>query len=463
MPEATFDYFNPFMAAKIITSDGQNYPLWIGGTAQTVGFDVKTHLKVAGTSGYLNALSFVTELQVEMDLGNIPKITVTLAPPFEDGIKLINTDLLELGTNRIQVQFGYVAGADGAPVFREFEGMLTTSPEISISAGEVTITLTAQGLNGAIATMQQEGSETFEKLTRRSIFELVAIQYGLEIVIDPSTLSDPVAGPALTEELITRSQGWQTPMFFLTQLANEARCFLLWGSKGSAAKKQIVKIVSRTASFVKQQPTIILSMFHYGAADLLGATVYPIVSVSSTPKELFLAGIQKIVSEEMDVKTKKATLKATTAKDAQPAQASKGAIDGKGKDESILPKPGERTAVHRMPGDPADKETLQDVHHAFDTYSLGMALPLDVETIGMPTIEPGDVVRIRGLGKKLDQNYGVFKVNHSLGASGFTTALHLISNTADALESQMRDLAAGNQNAQDPSAQNAPAEPRKGP
>jgi phage protein D len=116
-----------------------------------------------------------------------------------------------------------------------------------------------------------------------------------------------------------------------------------------------------------------------------------------------------------------------------------------------------------MPGDPADKETLQDVHHAFDTYSLGMALPLDVETIGMPTIEPGDVVRIRGLGKKLDQNYGVFKVNHSLGASGFTTALHLISNTADALESQMRDLAAGNQNAQDPSAQNAPAEPRKGP
>jgi hypothetical protein len=442
----SYDYFNPFMAAKIVTKDNEVYPLWIGATAETVGFDIKT-LTEGST---LKSLSFLTEMQVEMDLSFIPRITLTLSPPFDDGIKLIDTKLLEIGDNLVQVQFGYVGGPDGKPVFREFEGMITQPPAVSITPGFISITITAQGLNGALNLGTTEGGETFKNLSRELIMKEIATRYGCEIFIDDDTLKDPTSGPLLTKDIVTKSQLWKTALFFLQQLANEARCYLLFGTKGTANKKQPIRVVSRTALLVKQQPKFILSMFHYKSSDFLGQTVYPILSLDSVPTQLFLLGVQQIVLEEIDARTKQTVNLPVTAKEANVGQTAPGPIDVKGRDGTVLPKAEKRSVVQRIPGDPANKSALQQANQAFDTFMLATTLELELETIGMPTVEPGHLVMLRGLGKKLDRAYVVFGVRHTLGSSGFTTSLTLKSNTSTTITQLMTASGLGNQNKLEP-------------
>jgi hypothetical protein len=439
----SLDYFNPVMSARIITRDGQHYPLWTGGSAQTVGFDVKTHLQ--GLSGDLNALAFLTELTVELNLGGIPKITAVLGPPLQDTIKLIDTDLLEIGSNRLQVMLGYASGGEGKPILQPFEGMLSELPHVSIGAA-CTVSIVAQGFNGAVASTTETAGETFKDMTRLEMLTAIGDRYGFEFNIDDAA-SDSDAFNTLTAQKLTRTMGWQTPIWFLTQLLIEARCFMIWSGSPSANGKQQIRVMSRIAAFARQTPAFLLSLFNFGSNELLGKNVFPILGLQTTPGMIFTTGIQKVVMREVDALKKTLSSKEMTAKDAQAGQTAPGPIDAKGGESPLIPKAATATwGGQHVAGDPAETSAIESATAFFDVKALSMGVPLDIDTIGLPTVVPGMLVQIRGLGKKLDNNYMVFNVTHTLNTSGYTTHLHIIANTQAALEAQARNLEPGPQN-----------------
>lgn len=438
----SLDYFNPVMAARIITRDGEQYPLWTGGTAQNIGFNVKTHLQ--GLSGDLNALAFLTELTVEMNLGQIPKITAVLGPPLTDTIKLIDTDLLEIGSNRLQVMLGYASGGDGKPVIQQFEGMLSELPHVSIGAA-CSVSIVAQGFNGAMASTTQTAGETFKDMTRLEMIQAIGDKYGFEFNIDDAA-SDSDAFNSLTATKLTRTLGWQTPLWFLTQLLTEARCFMIWNGQPSPNSKQQIRVMSRIAAFARQQPVCILSLFNFGSGEFLGKNVFPILGLQTTPGLIFTTGIQKVVMREVDVKKKTLSSKEVTAKDAQVGQTAPGPIDAKGGESPLIPEATVTWGGQHVAGDPADTSAIESATSFFDVKGLSVGVPLDIDTIGLPNIVPGMLVQVRGLGKKLDNNYMVFNVTHTLNTSGYTTHLHIIANTQAALEAQARNLDPGTQN-----------------
>jgi phage protein D len=63
-----------------------------------------------------------------------------------------------------------------------------------------------------------------------------------------------------------------------------------------------------------------------------------------------------------------------------------------------------------------------------------MGVKLDIETLGIPDLLPGDVVAVRGIGKRLASesgNFGVQKVTHTVGGSSYTTKLEVLSNVGE--------------------------------
>jgi hypothetical protein len=157
------------MRATIIAGD-KKYPLWVNNEAPLIvnrndkGGDV--------VNAESKALAFVSELVVEVQLALLPKITVTLTPPFRDAMALMDSTLLTWGVNTIEVQFGYVSDTTNTTVLSPVYSGILMKPEVTFGT-DVTITLNAIGVSG-LAASQQSGTRTFNSHTRIEIIEALA-------------------------------------------------------------------------------------------------------------------------------------------------------------------------------------------------------------------------------------------------------------------------------------------------
>lgn len=169
-PSDKYDFYNPFVRASIVAvaSDGKRtvYPLWVNNSAA----DGKT--TDDSENSPLRALAFVSEVSVELQLALLPKITVTLTPPYEDAIKFLDSELMEWGTSVIEVEFGYLStDTNNTLLSPTFSGVML-KPEVSLGQ-DVTITLTAQGLSG-LSAQHQSGTRVFNGKTRQYIIKAIA-------------------------------------------------------------------------------------------------------------------------------------------------------------------------------------------------------------------------------------------------------------------------------------------------
>jgi hypothetical protein len=168
------DFYNFFFNVVIVKDDQKTrtvFPLWAGPLDAT-------QIRAANfpkSSEPLRSLPFVQEVTVEHMMGEVARITVILTPPYEDGIKLINSELIEAGVSTLEVQFGYVVNGK-ANLSKVFRGVMLL-PEVQIGE-DITITLHAQGVGG-FAISRVESSETFKKRNVMEIFADVLADSGI--------------------------------------------------------------------------------------------------------------------------------------------------------------------------------------------------------------------------------------------------------------------------------------------
>lgn len=443
MPGESLDFFNPFISATIITVDGQRFPLWLK-TDPAAQSAARLPSGPRGTS----SLSFVSEFTVEMQLAYLPIIKVTLTPPYSDAINFLDSRLIEWGQSQLEIQFGYLAkstnptgGYNGRAILSPVYTGILLKPEVQLGQ-DVVITLSAQGVGG-FAAVRQEGNLTV-RTTRKKIVTTLMARFGVEI--DDSEISKVSATQEgvvaeWSKKLIDFSQSGDTYWTAVLKVIREAgfHSYLLGNT---------LKILP--ASFVfSSAPTKLFRLYDFSGGRLGPIDggdhgpnrVYPILSASSPTAAIYLPGSsQGFFCQDVNSFSREEIKKLVGEDVVTPPRTDQGAAAVI--NPNTLPAADTKTGegAEMFPGDPSNEQFVQQLKSEYAAQSTLMGVQLSLETLGDPSLMPGTVLAVRGLGARLSGNYSTLKVTNTINSSGYAMTLEVVSNVAQALENTKKAL-----------------------
>lgn len=168
--DGAYDFSSPFASGHIVNKDGTRIPLWTNSTGPTS--TVVSGGMGTTTSPVDISLGIVTEISVELQLAHLPKISVTLSPPIQNVLALLDSDLITWGQSILEVMFGYVGGTAQGPVFSQpFTGLMM-KPDVNIGA-DTTITLTGYG--SLYSAVSSAGALTPKRGRVRDLIQMCAV------------------------------------------------------------------------------------------------------------------------------------------------------------------------------------------------------------------------------------------------------------------------------------------------
>jgi phage protein D len=260
--------------------------------------------------------------------------------------------------------------------------------------------------------MRTENERTTERTTR---FDLIqAVCKDNKIRLNPEAVTGAELG-FLLETMESSSQGNVSDWYYLTRLAKECGCWAVLVN----SELQLLPINAAHGSVVSHT----FRMFDFPTNGVIGPKnkTYPILGFSSPTSAVYLSGASQgahsagVSSETREVVTKKVDDASSNVMRTNPT--------GVGvKDAS---KGSQFLAV-----DAAAKESAPLTDTEFKAAVANMGVHIEVETLGVPTLLPGNLIEIKGVSKRFDAKYVVFELEHLLGSGGFTTKFTAISNTA---------------------------------
>jgi len=487
-----YDFSNPFMIATIVTPDGK-YPLWTNNKEAVIAN------RNDGGGNYdvgLRALSFLSEIVVEVQLALLPIIKATLTPPFREAVALMDSKLLTWGVNTIEVQFGYVSDTTSNTVLSPVYSGILMKPEVNFGT-DITITLNAIGVSG-LAASTQSGTRTFSFNTRLEIITACAEGH----IQDPRKQGDKTQTQGLnstTVDPIDESLKNQNPETVLRS-PRTGIAGLVGGLFNKAAGALVATVGKPTRNVkinydaLKDDPELLKKLVgpeprlpyvqggrtdwhvireicdeigcvfvmeganlkiiprnytkktkrHFRLFDFPNGGLYPaqgefpILSASSPTMAMFLPGASRgIAVRGIDEDTKEP--KTTVINDASENTS-------RTSDGGVAPVDGEvfsgtddstGDGQTTMPGSPGDEDAVGKAKSEFQKMSHGMGVNLTIESLADPKLFPGDMIEVRGLGWRFSGSYVVFKTIHTFGGNGSTMSLECFSN-AGKVESQIK-------------------------
>lgn len=424
------DFSNPYLAAAIVLGSGERFPLWSGKDLNSLNTTGKRDANGGQYVGYgpPEALSYLSDVTIELQLNSVPVIKAVLRPPFREGLRLLNSELVLFGRNQLEVVVGYASGrsdlANGALLSPIFKGLLLR-PDIQIGS-ETVITLNAQGLGGFGAKRQTTERTFNEETINTVIYELLTVAHGIKI--DDSFANDDAQSHDVKKAYlfgtVTRAQGHKSDWQFAYEIAQDIGLYL------SQVEDRTVKLIPRSSVYLAQ------SHFELTAFDIpqgaLFGNQYPILTATSDSDVPYFPGVRSILLKDIESKTRGSFEKEIGDALARPAR-SDDLIAGGGSDTKNATNyaPSDKSTganFEHLYGQSEDDALIRTAQSYFSGAQSLIGVPLDVETFGIPEIRPGDTVDITGLGLLYDGHYGVWSVIHMAGSNGFTTKLSLRMN-----------------------------------
>ncbi len=438
-----YDFYSPVMSAAIVTVDNNRFPLWsyqAGGQGQVT----LPPPRYGANNSPLTSLSYLTELTVVLDLGNVPRITAVLQPPYRDAINLLDSEIIEFGQSTLEVLLGYsTTTSSNATLSPVFSGILL-KPDVQLGT-DTTVTLNAQGVG---YSMQHQGVASNDDYAHQSRLEVMPPVVERHKELTAGVNSSDAAAYAVSNALLFNrknswSQGSNKDWVFLYNLARDAQCWMINDGRS-------ILLLPRDSSTLAK-PRFKLAFYEFAQGLVGGGILYPILSASSTTGAVWLPGMRGLFMQGVDYFSKEVVKKSVNDalnKTARVASGPGGSGDVKGTDHFPDANQTNGDGLMMYPGNPGDLAAVAQAQAAFGTLQQAMGINLDVETLGIPDIQPGSVVSIDGLSTRFNHNYSVHRITHVVNSSGFTTQLHLISNTADLIAQQFKAVAEGQENSQ---------------
>lgn len=419
------------------------------------------------------ALAFVSEINVNLKMGDNASIALVLTPPFEDALKFMQSELVRFGNGRLEVEIGYTTGtvSGGGAITQTmlpFSGFLQ-KPDISIGS-DITITLHALGVGYQMNVVGGIESETFDDKTSPSDAVLATlVKYvstdgsssGLKVSKD--TLYKYV--PLPKQDKNTGDKFFRTPTAPTIQASSnfpDAKVFSGVVHKGPRNDWWFVKeTVSENGYdlFIQGNELFIVEKTFWmtnGFGDLKPRkqfllrgnvdptlNMFPILSFQSPTEGVWMQpGVGRLVAFDVDPNKKKTDGESHTAA-AEDTPISRGKESADPGDLLSWAKglAGDLKAISArlMAGDPNDPDVQKRLESHWMDLNMQDGVQGQFTTIGVPDLAPGDVIQAGGfepfdsVGSKdkalFNGVYGVLEVNHKVGVGGWETNFLGIMNT----------------------------------
>ena len=446
------DFFGTQVRARII-----QYPEGAGGREKII--ELWTEPTESNRFAF-DALSFVSQINMELMLGDNAKLSVVLTPPFEDGLRFLQSDLVRFGAGRLEVEIGYTTGTTdtGASQFMTlpFFGLLQ-KPDVSIGQ-DITITLHALGVGYAMNTVGGSKPRTFPAdASPAECIEQVLKGYvdGKYTALDISDLykavtpdqrsNDPFFKPlpegsedkhettksGAPKRAIRLEQGPRNDWWFIREtIENYGYDLFIQGNKVYIAKKTdwLNRDFGDQAGPRK----------HFKLKGNVDPSVnmYPILTFQSPTEAVWMEnGIGRQSAADIDSQ-KGGSSEGEGGVIEKVADVYNTAVTWLKERSGLDPEavtynataPSE--ASSNVPVDPSSPAGREKLASEWRKKNMEGGIQGEFQTIGCPGLRPGEVVQVSGFEVRgqpdsdkflFNGPYGVINVRHSIGVGGFMT------------------------------------------
>jgi hypothetical protein len=428
----------------------------------------------------LDALAFVSEINVKLKMGENAEISLVLTPPFEDALVFMQSELIRFGNGRLEVQLGYSTGTttgDGETSFTTlpFSGFLQ-KPDVSIGS-DIVITLHALGVGYQMNVVGGVTTEAFDPGTTYA--------QAVEQTLQKYVTHDGAASGLKIDNLYKfvpdeKQKGESADPFFKVPQPNTVTNK---GNSNYPDAKVVSGIVSKGPRndwwFVKETVTSFGYDLFIQGNEIFIATkaqwidggigssgarkqfllrgnvdptrhMYPILSFQSPTDAVWLQpGVGKMIANDHDPNKQKPALDYQASGDRTSIARGKAGADPQ--DIGVRGVDANDIAAKHFPGDPSDSEVKRKVDAHWSDTNMDSGIAGNFTTLGIPSLTPGEVVQVSGfepfksgISNKPVFNgvYGVVEVNHKIGIGGWETSFLGIMNYFPKEFTDARDQAA---------------------
>jgi hypothetical protein len=431
----THDFYNPFVAAAIITENGDRVPLWTNALDPEADFTLHN---LAMKAQEIESMPWLAEVSVELQLAYLPIMRAVLTPPYREAIKLIDSDIIAWTKSILEVQFGYVTGDSRPAQLSKIHKGVIFKPDIRMGR-TYSITLPAQGVGGITVSRVEDNFTTTQRMKRIDIlYKLLEADPGPDLGKDTkviwdeesvcAALKDPVSGPLL-EQKIPYTQAYKKTWKAIWEQVSMARCWMsLVGNK--------LELIPLRSAF-NRAPVAVFSLFDF-EGGLMGpglpdGPVFPILDVDSPSAWVFMPdSVVGMKVEGRDPAT--GELKKQEVEDDTTSVSGSRSNAKAPSPDTINPKKKPHSEGDNKPEDPGGGLQRAKAERTAAMQQLSAGVQLNLTSLGVPDILPGMVVNVRGIGKRYSGaetgNYLVMRVVHTFSRGRYTTWMHLIANTS---------------------------------
>jgi hypothetical protein len=415
--------------------------------------------------------SMMTRFQMEIGFSQIPKVQIDIEPPSNDlALAMLNSNVFAFG-NALAVKFGYV----NSPFEffpgrgKDYELFFLLKPEVRFGDA---ITFTLHGLGTGMAMSQRaQRSILYKARSPKQIVSEIAQRAGLQMVepnfvIAPgqpiSAFSERTTSPTVAPGKVewdsardfeqTQVSDWAFLQEILSSIPGNLT-FLVEGDR---------LVIQSEAQRLAGSPRAIFRWYHQpklnaATGNLTSNDELPILNFNSDTNLAFFpmaaAGVATIAGVGRDSFTPAGNSTQSVA--GKDTSTKKGTFPALGQTTLASPKLGNLPQItcgsqRMLPFGP-----LKGLEEAMQVAQAATAAPnsqtiatnfaqegqffgnwtAEITTIGVPTLRPGDLVLLKGFEtvgtvvEKLNGNFLVKRMIHTLGPEGFETQLTLMRNS----------------------------------
>lgn len=479
-----YDFRAPFMSAVIVTPNGTRLPLWTDLNLTAAQLD-SIHLGVS-------SLPYLSEIEITIPLGDVPTIRAQLTPPFKDGRAFLNSAAIEWGFSTIEVQFGYSGGNGQVVLSPVFSAILlkpdvSVGSDVSITLngqgsggfgslrtqqagvlrgtrleivealargdrpGATTTSLVHHtgpsngaafgGVSGLGGVSSQDDSLTEGTLDDNLEFflqqqQVVVVQHPTQkgtrrLAVDLSHLKGTPEEKRMNEELEVHPGG-MSDWAQINEVLREAGCWSFIGTDDLG--NPTIFVISRD-KMLAGEPSRTFRFFDFPEGQLghgdpaaFGGD-FPILEINSPTMAVYLPGGSRgFRMQDIDDESRQFVQNIINDQSVAPGRSGQSAAESppSGEIPGTDTNTGDGTTL--VQGDPNDNRAVDMAKAEYAAWTGSMGINLDVTSIGIPTLLPGETVQVWGMGERLDHQYGVLTVKHTIGGNGFSTSWNGVSN-----------------------------------
>lgn len=418
-----------FQISVVLRAGGNKFPLWVSGAVNTLGSIYNSDDQDALL---YKDIPVVESVQIDVGIGLMGKISVSISAPYDLGLKLLSSSLFAIGVF-LDVQIGYPRIGQFMPWF---SGM-TAKPDISINPLDgLTATLNVPG--GALAAARSNSSRTFNG-SYASIIQTIANDdfNKWELDLPDGTEGDDNDSLYKTREGV--SQGNRTDWAFVQFLCRLANCdaFMIpsWPGQGNTNRASMLR-VRRRRDMMGGTPRY--TFVSRGQVDFIN--VFPLLSFESPSEGIwFPLGSREARAADVSMRNRDEPSPETVVRpeetDVPSTPGDTGVGAGSEEEEGTVaavegtPRDERGSSGRRVHAPAHAPESPQEVLTMMVSEGRQRgSLNVNISSIGLPHLLPGEVIAIDGVGP-FDGNYAIESISHTAAPGDWTMNMKLLGDS----------------------------------